>query len=143
MNYYWWGIAAIVFFLLEYPTRGFVLVWFGVGAIVAGLADMLGVNSLEWQALIFLGVSGVLVALTRKLTHKMHPKTPAVRTNMDALMNQIGIVTEAIHNDYGSGRITVLGQDWMARSDGQHEIGVGTKVHVKRFEGAKLIVSQM
>ena len=143
MSFYWWYLAAIVFFLLELPTRGFVLFWLGIAAVIVGIADLSGLNGLGWQVLIFVVAGAILTLSTRFISKNWLHKTPGAKTNMDALIDQVGVVTEAIDNMHSVGRMLVLGQDWMARSEHGHEISVGTKVRIVRSQGATLIVKSV
>ena len=49
-------------------------------------------------------------------------------------------MTEAIDNLASQGQVTVSGQIWSARSDGEEQIPIGARVTVLRIEGVKLIV---
>jgi membrane protein implicated in regulation of membrane protease activity len=143
MVYYWWFAIALVFFILEIATPGFVLLWFGVGGIVAGLLDLAGVHSLLIQVLVFGAVSFVMVILSRTIFKNLLMwKSPGadLKTNMDAMIDMTGIVTDEINNLASGGRILVQGQDWSARSENNEILPVNTRVMVIRFEGAKLIV---
>src|SRR5436305_417272 len=68
-NYLWifWAILGAVLVVAEVFTTGFVLLWFGVGALAAGLAGLLGVHSIILQFLIFAIVSISLTAASRTI----------------------------------------------------------------------------
>ena len=143
MDYYWWFAAAFVFFILEIMTPGFVLLWFGVGALSAGLLDLFGVHSPLIQTLVFVVVSIVLVSLSRTVFKNifMHDSPGAgLKTNADALLGRTGIVTEAIDNEHSTGRVLIDGQDWSARSEDGGVIEVSARITVQNFEGAKMVV---
>ena len=61
MIWYIWLILAALFIVAEMFTTGFVLLWFGIGALVAALLALTGLVGLPLQILTFLVVS---VALT-------------------------------------------------------------------------------
>ena len=68
-NYLWilWAVLGAVLIVAEIFTTGFVLLWFGIGALVAGLAALLGVNNIILQFLIFAVVSIALTAASRTI----------------------------------------------------------------------------
>jgi membrane protein implicated in regulation of membrane protease activity len=146
MEYYWWFAIALGFFAVEIITPGFVLMWFGVGAIIAGLLDLLGIHNMFVQVIVF-GISSiVLVALSRTIFKNVFMRRSpgaGLRTNMDAMIGRTGKVSEDIDNTMSAGRVIIDGQDWLARSDGGQSIPSGTRVSVVRFEGARLIVAPL
>ena len=144
MEYYWWFAIALGFFIVEIMTPGFVLMWFGVGAIIAGLLDLLGVHDMFIQVIVFGITSIVLVALSQTIfKNVLMRRSPGetLKTNMDAMIGKIGRVSEDIDNEMSGGRVIIERQDWMARSDGNQRIAAGTLVKIVRFEGATLIVT--
>jgi len=68
-DYLWifWAILGAILIVAEIFTTGFVLLWFGIGALAAGLAGLLGVNSIIVQFLIFAIVSIALTAASRTI----------------------------------------------------------------------------
>src|SRR5256885_13577254 len=68
-NYLWifWAILGAVLVVAEVFTSGFVLLWFGIGALAAGFAGFLGIHSIILQFLIFAVVSIALTAASRTL----------------------------------------------------------------------------
>lgn len=141
--YYWWFAIALAFFIFEIITPGFVLMWFGVGALVCAVLDMLGMHDLLIQVVVFGVTSFVLVTLSRTIFKNILMRSSpgaSLRTNTDALVGRNGRVTEEINPAAGSGRAVVDGQDWLARSETGETIPVNTPVTVVRFEGARLFV---
>ncbi|MBL0175297.1 MAG: NfeD family protein [Ignavibacteria bacterium] len=146
MEYYWWFAAALLFFILEIVTPGFVLMWFGVGAIVAGLLSLFGVSNALVQAIVFVAVSLIMLSLSRTLFKNVFMRSSpgaGLKTNMDALVGRTGLVTEGIDIERSRGRVTVEGQDWAARSIDRAPITLSSRVEVTGFEGASLIVRRI
>lgn len=143
MEYYWWFAIALGFFAVEIMTPGFVLMWFGVGAIIAAILDLAGVHNMFIQVIVF-GVSSIiLVALSRTIFKNIFMRRSpgeGLKTNMDAMMEKIGVVSEDINNDMSAGRLIIQGQDWLARSRDNQLIPAGTRVKIVSYEGARLIV---
>lgn len=146
MEFYWWFIIALVFFILEIVTPGFVLLWFGVGAAVSGVLSLIGVHDVWTLTIVFVVVSIVLVALSRTFFKSFFMrKSPGstLKTNMDALLDKVGLVTERIDLERSTGRVTIDGQDWSAKSADGALIEAEARVAVTGFEGARLIVKKM
>ena len=68
---------------------------------------------------------------------------PAVKSNVEALIDKEGIVTETINNIENAGRIQVMGQDWAALSENDNIIEKGKKVVILNIKGIKLIVKEV
>ena len=61
--------------------------------------------------------------------------------SLESLVGKIGIVTEEVDSDAGTGLVTVDGEGWAARSVYTDDVySVGTQVKVLAIEGVKLIV---
>ena len=65
--WYIWLILGVVFIVAEIFTTGFVLLWFGIGALVAALLALTGVVGLPLQILSFLVVSIALTVASRTI----------------------------------------------------------------------------
>jgi membrane protein implicated in regulation of membrane protease activity len=146
MEYYLWFAAALIFFILEIVVPGFVLLWFGVGAAVSGVLVLLGMESVGAQIFVFLVVSIAFVAASRTIFKNVFMrKSPGagLKTNMDAMMEKIGVVTETIDNGHSAGRVLVDGQDWSAISENGGIIQEKATITITGFKGARLIVKEM
>jgi membrane protein implicated in regulation of membrane protease activity len=65
-NLWWiWMILAALFFIGEIFTAAFFILWFGVGAVAAGVLALIGAG-LGWQFAVFIVVSFVLVVASRR-----------------------------------------------------------------------------
>ena len=126
---YMWVGLLILFLVLEGSTVALVSLWFAVGSLAAIVAALLGA-SLGAQVGIFLGVSGVLLALLA-----------GCGTAGDSLIGKCCPVTDAICNLESRGQVKIGGMVWSARSESGADIPEGTVVKVRRIEGVKLIVS--
>ncbi len=146
MDFYVWFIAALLFFILEIVTPGFVLMWFGVGALVSGLLDLAGVHNATVQVIVFVAVSILLVTLSRTIFKRFFMRASpgaGLKTNMDALIGKVGVVTERIDNELSNGRVLVEGQDWLARSSDNAPVDPGARGRITQFEGARLTVERL
>src|SRR5215208_4591420 len=66
-DWFWvlWCILGAILIVAEMFTSGFVLLWFGIGALAAAFAGFIGIDSLAIQFLIFAVVSVALTAASR------------------------------------------------------------------------------
>ena len=85
----WLGVA-IAFALVESLTLGIVSIWFAMGALVAMIVAFV-IDSFLVQLLVFLVVSLILVATTRKIAIEKL-KVGQNKTNIDDLIGKEAIV---------------------------------------------------
>ena len=137
MQYVWLGvlIAAIV---VEASTAGLFSIWFVPPALVAMVLAFLNVP-LYLQLTVFFGLSILLIVFSRTIWKKYTTARRLVPTNADALIGQIGIVTEDIDNVAAVGAVKINGQVWTARSKSGEPISAQTQVRILAIEGVKLI----
>ena len=110
-----WLIAMVVLLVIEGVVPGLVSIWFAAGALVALLVSLLGLP--VWlQAVAFIAVSLVLLAMTRPLAKK---------------------------NLRGTGAVLADGKTWTARMESPDgKAPKGTVVKALRIEGVRLIVTE-
>lgn len=132
--YVWLG-AAVLFALIEAGTVSLVSIWFMFGAVGACLVAML--TDAWWiQLIVFLAVSGILVAFTRPvLKDRLMRRKEA--TNADMLIGQKAMVTQALQPGF-TGRVVVDNQNWAARSE--QELPEGAWCVIQTIKGATLEV---
>lgn len=139
IDFVWLGIAILAA-VVEAVVPSLVSVWFVPGSL-AGLIVSLCGGPIWLQIFVFLAVSLACLAFTRPLAKKLlvHHKE---RTNADRVVGATGIVIQDIDNVVSTGRVTVMGNSWSARSiqkDGKIE--AGSRVRIERIEGVKLLVT--
>lgn len=138
----YWLIAAIVLFLLEILTPGFVLANFAVGALGGALVAWLGFD-VPAQVGGFVVMCIVSFITVRPLIQRFIYRNQArTATNTDALLGTTAIVTDTILQDPLGGRVQVGGDNWHAISVDGGEISVGQRVRIERIESTTLFVSQ-
>jgi membrane protein implicated in regulation of membrane protease activity len=140
---YLWFIAGVIFIIAELVTPGFVLLWFGVGAIAAGLLAFLGVG-LWVQIVAFLAVSAGLTVASRTIFEKFFMRNAPgwkIRTGIESLPGQIGMVVQASHGALHEAAVKVYGSTWTAYPvAGEEPLREGEQVEVDRVDGAVLYV---
>ena len=135
----YWLIALVVFLVIEAATLGLAPIWFAGGALVALIAAMCGAG-IVIQIVLFLVVSLVLLFFTRPFAVRFLNKD-TLKTNVDRVVGMEGVVTEEISNLAGTGKVSLGGNIWTARTENEGgTIPVDTVVAVLRVEGVKLIV---
>lgn len=136
-----WLILLVAFIVLEASTVTVVSIWFAAGALAALIAGLLGAQ-LWLQIALFLGVSAVCLAALRPVVRK-YLKPRIVPTNVDAMLEAQGYVTEDIDNIAAQGQVKLGAMEWTARSSDGAVIPKGTLVKVDKIEGVKAFVSKV
>lgn len=141
MEAIFWLVLLIVLLGVEIITVGLTTIWFAGGALSALGAYALGL-SFGWQIVVFLVTSVVLLIFTRPLAVK-YINTNKLKTNYEGIIGKVVRLTESIDNIGGTGKATINGVEWMARTanDGVL-IKEGTIVKVVDIKGVKLIVEE-
>ena len=136
----WWLIFAGICFILEIATEGFLVCWFGIGALAA-MATSFFIDNLTIQLIIFGVVSVILLLSTRKFKNKFEPKeTP---TNVYTIIGKKAVVSVAIDNLKSQGQVKVDGDIWSAKNEEDEIIPEGSTVEILRIEGVKTVVKKI
>ena len=133
----WMAIAA-AFVVGEIFTAGFFLLWFGIGAAVAGVLALLGLG-FGWQLGAFVVVSGVLFLVSRRFADRFSKAQPP-GIGADRFIGQQGQVLEEIDNIKNTGRVRLQKEEWRAESETGEILPVGTRGEVVRLDGTHLVV---
>lgn len=134
-----WLVLLILFLVAEGATAAITTIWFAAGALAAMLAAIFGLH-LWVQIVLFVVVSvGLLIAFRPLLKKYIAPKR--VRTNIDAVIGQQGVVLETVDNIAGTGKVKIGGMEWSARSATGESIAADTVIKVEKIEGVKVFVT--
>ena len=114
--YLWWIIIGIVFVIFEFFSPTLFFLNFGLACFITSVFVYLGFSQLI-QAIVFLLSSGLLLLLVRPVLKKFYKKSSDLE---DKYIGQTVKVTKRI--DDFSGRITIYGEDWEARSANSGEV---------------------
>ena len=136
--WYIWMIIAALFVVGEIFTAGFFLLWFGIGAAVAGVLALFGLGY-AWQLGAFVLVSGVLFVVSRRFAEKFSKKQPP-GIGADRVIGKEGMVLEEIDTFKNTGRVRLKKEEWRADSESGQVIPVGNRVEVIRLDGTHLVV---
>lgn len=132
-----WLLIVIGLAIIELFTVNLVTIWFVASGIIALILAILNFSFyIQFAVFVILGI--VLLLTTRKSLEKMLNKTKQ-KTNLDRVVDMIGIVTEDITPNK-SGEVKVDGKRWTAISD--KEIAKGCNVRILKIDGVKLVVEE-
>lgn len=141
-----WTVLGVALIIAEVFTPGFVLLWFGIGALVAALASFLGAG-LPAQFLVFISLSSVLTALSRTIfanyfTRRDEPD--GLKTGAAALPGKVGTVVTSSRGALNEGAVKVFGSTWTAYpAEGEPPLEAGDRVVVERLQGASIYVRRV
>jgi membrane protein implicated in regulation of membrane protease activity len=142
-----WTVLGGILIIAEIFTPGFVLLWFGVGALAAALAGLVGIDSLTIQFLIFITVSVALTAASRTIfvNYFSREKTGSdLKTGVDALPGKVGTVVSSSRGALNEGAVKVYGSTWTAYpAEGEEPLEAGDRVAVERVQGASIYVRRV
>jgi membrane protein implicated in regulation of membrane protease activity len=139
MSWSFWMISAVVLFLFEILTPGaFFFACLGIGAFFASLSVLL--NPPVWFPWsVFAVVALISIYTLRPLARRLFVPVES-KTNVDALIGQKALVTEAIHPP-ALGTLKVEGEVWRAESSEPIEAGAGVVIVAVR--GTRLEVRKV
>jgi membrane protein implicated in regulation of membrane protease activity len=133
----WLGIAFVAA-IIEVSIPHFGSMFVSIGAVAGATAALLGFGApVQLGAFIVVMVVS-LTALRSRLVGRLGG--PGVPSRTGPLIGRQGLVTHDIDPTLGTGRITVSGEDWAARST--DVIAIGTKVKVIGADGIVLEVTR-
>jgi membrane protein implicated in regulation of membrane protease activity len=141
-----WVVLGVVLIIAEVFTPGFVLLWFGVGALAAALASMLGAG-LAFQFLVFLVISTALTALSRTIFVNYFTRDGeqnGLKSGAAGLPGQIGTVVTSSRGALDEGAVKVFGSIWTAYpAEGEPPLEAGDRVVVEQLKGASIYVRRV
>jgi membrane protein implicated in regulation of membrane protease activity len=135
-----WLLVALVLLGAEALTLQFVLVYFGLGALVAAVATPL--VGTAGQGLVFAISSVLLMVLTRRPLMAWAGRQRGATTNVETVTGRSAIVTIAVDNHANSGQVRVGSEYWTARtpSDDDPPIAPGILVRIESVAGVTVRV---
>ena len=142
-----WAVLGAILIVAEIFTSGFVLLWFGIGALVAALLSIVGIDSLAIQFLAFAIVSSSLTAASRTIFLRYFSREhsgQSLRSGVDALPGKVGTVVSSSRGALQEGAVKVYGSTWTAYpAPGEPPLEAGERVCVESIEGASIYVKRV
>src|SRR6185295_10265559 len=133
-----WVILGAILIVAEMFTSGFVLLWFGIGALAAAFLGFIGVDSLVIQFMVFAIVSIGLTAASRTIFINYFSREKSgqsLRSGVDALPGKIGTVVSSSTGALHEGAVKVFGSTWTAYpAPGEPPLEAGERVCVDSVE---------
>ena len=134
-----WIILAGIFFIIEMATVGFLVFWFGIGALIAMIVSIFTSN-LAIQTTVFIFSSTILLFFTRPFVNKFSKKEDEIQTNAYSIIGKKGLVIKDIDPIRGKGQIQIGAEVWSAKSFDDSKIEKGTEVEILEIDGVKAVV---
>ena len=134
-----WIIIAGFCFIIEIATVGFLVFWFGIGALIAMIVSLFTTN-IAIQMAAFVVSSTILIFFTRKFANKISKNDENIKTNAYSIIGKKGLVIKDINPESGEGQVKVGTEVWSAKSANDVKIEKGTEVEVIEISGVKDIV---
>jgi len=134
-----WIIVSGIFFIIEMATVGFLVFWFGIGALIAMIVSLFTSN-IAIQTAVFVFSSTILLFFTRPFVNKFSKKENQIQTNAYSIIGKKGIVIKEIDNISGQGQIKVGTEVWSAKSLENKKIEKDSEIEVTEIDGVKAVV---
>lgn len=132
-----WLIIAGLFFIGEIITVGFLIFWFGVGALLAMVVSFFTSNIII-QTSVFVISSAILLFTTKPFVKKFVDVKPT-KTNAYSIIGKKALVIKEI-NSHSVGQIKIKGEVWSAEAENDETIEEGSEVEIVQIKGVKAIV---
>ena len=133
-----WLIIAGLFFVGEIFTLGFLIFWFGIGALFAMIVSFFTTNIII-QTTVFLITSTIFILATKPLVKKF-VDVKKTNTNVFSIIGKKALVIKDIDPIHSSGQIKLNGEVWSAETENDEIIKEGSEVEVLKINGVKAIV---
>lgn len=130
-----WIIAGLVLSALEMVVPGFVIIWFGVAAVVTGILAIF-VHNPYVQFGVFLALSALMVVFSQRIARRItHGEPEPVGAN-----RWVGVSGQVVADIRPPefGRVKVHGEEW--RATATCAIPAGGSVRVVAVVGTHLVV---
>ena len=133
-----WLIVAGLFFVGEIFTLGFLIFWFGIGALFAMIVSFFTTNIII-QTTVFLITSTIFILATKPLVKKF-VDVKKTNTNVFSIIGKKALVIKDIDPIHSSGQIKLNGEVWSAETENDEIIKEDSEVEVLKINGVKAIV---
>lgn len=135
-----WLIIFLVLLVIEIFTLGLTTIWFAIGAVAAFIATLAGAGIIV-QVVLFFAVSVITLIATRPIAVKYFSKNTE-KTNVEGIIGKNVVITQRIPDMNTTGKASLDGEIWMARSLENEPMEEGELVEIAAVEGVKLIVKK-
>lgn len=133
---YIWLIAGVGLVLFEFLTPGFIVIFFGVGALITAITTWMGLTvGLTSQILCF-GISSVLLLFGLRRYVKavfLGRSADGSGDQDDDFTGREAQVTQDIPGGHADGRIEIKGSEWNARAS--DPVPAGSTIIIESRDG--------
>ena len=138
-----WVIVALLFVIVEIFTSDFSVICLSFGCLGGAIGAACDVE-FKWQMLLFAAATFLAFVFVRPLLKRLLlRKGGDLRTNADALIGRVAVVSESIEPALQKGRVAVDGDDWKAISEDDEPIAKGERVVIVSRESVILTVKKL
>lgn len=145
MEEWMWVVWLIIFaitMIVEVSVSGLVSVWISLAALVTLCLSF--INGLPYwgEMIIFIGLSFILLAVTRPFVKKLLKAKEEPKTNLELLIGK-QIKLEKKVEPLSIGEVKINGVTWDCETEGNSTIEQGKVVKIVGIKGNKLIVKEV
>lgn len=137
----WWNwyLAGVILMALELVVPGYIIVWFGLGALATGfITELFGGLSWTVQFLLFSALSVLSLLSGRRLIKRAAPaRTSTLNQRLQRYLGRQVKLKIAIEN--GTGRVRLDDSYWTVKGP---DLPAGTIVEIIGVEGSTLVVAK-
>lgn len=137
MIYFLWIVVVIAAIAIDICTSSFLFVWFGAGALVAIILNILGI-SLAVQIVVFAVVGTALTLIFYPIFKNKIKEIPKTLTREEEMIGKEFISKTDIEN---TGSVMIDGTYWTVINEGE-KIKAGESFIVTGIKGTKFIVKR-
>lgn len=142
-----WIVTGIVLILAEFVLPGLIVIFFGLGALITGLAIWGGMAANgPWPFVLFSVVSLGSLLFLRKYCKAWFTGrsmgTQITGEDEDFIGHMVEIASGFDAQNPTYGRVTYRGAQWDARSDTPLDAPPGTRATITARQGSLLIISK-
>ncbi len=141
MDYWHWGVFAVVLLIVEIMAPGAFFLWMGISAAVVGVLLLLLPDiapTVQWLIFAVLSVATIVIWRIRLRSDPTHTDHPTLNRRGAQYLNRVFTLETPIVN--GSGKITVDDSTWKIYGE---DCDAGSKVKVTGVDGVILHVDQI
>ncbi len=134
-----WIVIIIASVILEIITAGLTLIWLGLGACVALIANICGAG-FNICAAIFLGVSAFLLYFVRPYSVSFFNRNRKEKHLKYAIGQKVRVIEE-VSSSSDHGRVFYNDMEWLATSELPEEnFAAGDTAVIKDISGIRLVI---
>ncbi|MBI2400197.1 MAG: NfeD family protein [Deltaproteobacteria bacterium] len=135
-----WAILGIILIVAELMTMAFVLVFFGLGALLTAFLTWVGITpDFTSQLLVFAISSSAMLLILRTFAKKQFFRKSEISQEF---IGQKVKVVRAISVD-SEGAVSYRGSEWIAFSDSKEVIPAGAVAEITGMEGIRVKVRKI